>query len=58
MHAHPGGAMVLDETHGRRHRTCALPDRQIAAQAKSFENEGGFTERLYRVRSAVRRNQN
>ena len=36
---------------------CALLDRQIAAQAKSFENEGGFTERLYRVRSASRKNQ-
>jgi four helix bundle suffix protein len=36
---------------------CALLDRQIAAQAKSFEKEGGFTERLYRVRSAARRNQ-
>jgi four helix bundle suffix protein len=36
--------------------TCALLDRQIAAQANAFENEGGFTERLYRVRSAVRRN--
>jgi four helix bundle suffix protein len=28
---------------------CALLDRQIAAQAKAFETEGGFTERLYRV---------
>jgi four helix bundle suffix protein len=34
---------------------CALLDRQIAALAKSFENEGGFTERLYRVRSENRR---
>jgi four helix bundle suffix protein len=33
----------------------ALLDRQIAAQAKSFETEGGFTERLYRTRSANRR---
>ncbi len=33
---------------------CSLLDRQIAAQAKAFENEGGFTERLYRVRSAKR----
>ncbi|HET8760524.1 MAG TPA: four helix bundle suffix domain-containing protein [Nitrospiria bacterium] len=31
-----------------------LLDRQIAAQAKSFETEGGFTERLYRTRSAKR----
>lgn len=34
----------------------ALLDRQIAAQAAAFENEGGFTERLYRVRQN-RRNQ-
>ena len=35
---------------------CALLDRQLKAQAKSFETEGGFTERLHRVRSARRRN--
>jgi four helix bundle suffix protein len=35
--------------------TVALLDRQIAAQAKAFESEGGFTERLYRVRSSARR---
>lgn len=33
---------------------CSLLDRQLAAQAKSFEDEGGFTERLYRVRSQNR----
>lgn len=33
---------------------CSLLDRQIAAQAKAFETEGGFTERLYRVRSEKR----
>ncbi len=33
---------------------CSLLDRQIAAQALAFENEGGFTERLYRVRAAKR----
>ena len=33
---------------------CHLLDRQIEAQAKAFESEGGFTERLYRVRSARR----
>ena len=33
---------------------CALLDRQIAAQAKAFEAEGGFTERLYRVRAGTR----
>ena len=35
----------------------SLLDRQIAAQAKAFENEGGFTERLYRVRTARRSQQ-
>jgi len=29
---------------------CYLLDRQLAAQAASFEKGGGFTERLYRVR--------
>ncbi len=33
---------------------CALLDRQIAALAMTFEKEGGFTERLYRVRRAAR----
>ena len=33
---------------------CALLDRQLASQAAAFEREGGFTERLYRVRSARR----
>lgn len=35
---------------------CALLDRQIAAQAAAFEKEGGFTERLYRIRSQRRQN--
>jgi four helix bundle suffix protein len=34
---------------------CALLDRQISAQAAAFEQEGGFTERLYRVRQERRR---
>jgi len=34
---------------------CSLLDRQIKAQAQAFETEGGFTERLYRVRCANRR---
>jgi four helix bundle suffix protein len=34
---------------------CTLLDRQVAAQAKSFEEEGGFTERLYRTRVDRRR---
>lgn len=34
---------------------CALLDRQIASLAEAFEQEGGFTERLYRVRSERRK---
>ena len=34
---------------------CALLDRQVERLAKDFENEGGFTERLYKVRTAKRR---
>jgi four helix bundle suffix protein len=33
---------------------CSLLDRQLQAQAQAFEKEGGFTERLYRVRSQRR----
>lgn len=32
----------------------ALLDRQVGAQASAFEQEGGFTERLYRSRRANR----
>jgi len=34
---------------------CYLLDRQVERLATDFENEGGFTERLYRVRNAKRR---
>ena len=33
---------------------CSLLDRQLASQEKAFMEEGGFTERLYRVRSQRR----
>lgn len=33
---------------------CSLLDRQLTALATAFETEGGFTERLYRVRSQKR----
>lgn len=33
---------------------CHLLNRQVGAQAAAFEKEGGFTERLYRVRSQHR----
>ena len=32
----------------------SLLDRQLAAQARAFETEGGFTERLYRTRKKRR----
>jgi len=35
---------------------CTLLDRQVNRLAEDFEKEGGFTERLYRVRSTKRRN--
>ena len=34
---------------------CYLLDRQVAAQAAAFTEEGGFTERLYRIRSQNRK---
>ena len=34
---------------------CSLLDRQLAAQATAFEQEGGFTERLYQRRQSKRR---
>jgi len=34
---------------------CSLLDRQVERLAQDFENEGGFTERLYRVRSEKQR---
>ncbi len=33
---------------------CYLLDRQLTAQAEAFEREGGFSERLHRVRTARR----
>jgi len=36
---------------------CSLLDRQVASLAADFEDEGGFTERLYRVRTEKRRKQ-
>ncbi|HET9742349.1 MAG TPA: four helix bundle suffix domain-containing protein [Terriglobales bacterium] len=33
---------------------CGLLDRQLASLAAAFEREGGFTERLYRMRTLAR----
>lgn len=35
--------------------TCNLLDRQLAAQAEAFQKEGGFTERLYKMRKGHQR---
>jgi four helix bundle suffix protein len=35
---------------------CYFLDRQVERLAQDFENEGGFTERLYKVRTEKRRN--
>ena len=37
---------------------CYFLDKQVARLAEDFKNEGGFTERLYRIRSRKRRNHN
>lgn len=36
---------------------CYLLDRQLEAQAHAFENDGGFTERLYRTRQQKRKHE-
>jgi four helix bundle suffix protein len=56
LHAAPGypeisanAALILVEV------SCALLDRQLSSLARKFENEGGFTERLDRVRTERRK---
>jgi four helix bundle suffix protein len=39
------------------HQSCYLLDRQLDALEQAFVEEGGFTERLYRVRTASRHRQ-
>jgi four helix bundle suffix protein len=51
----PDSVFVANAALSLLNLACYLLDRQIAAQAKAFEEEGGFTERLYRVRSSRRR---
>ena len=53
----PAAALAANATLSLLNLCCHLLDRQLAAQAAAFEQEGGFTERLYRVRSAARRKQ-
>ena len=51
----PSSGLVANAALSLLNLCCYLLDRQLAAQAKSFETEGGFTERLYRTRSGKRR---
>jgi four helix bundle suffix protein len=51
MEAFPSSALVANATLSLLNLCCYLLDRQLASQAHAFETEGGFTERLYRVRS-------
>lgn len=51
----PSSVFVANAALSLLNLCCHFLDRQIMAQAKSFENEGGFTERLYRVRSTRRK---
>jgi four helix bundle suffix protein len=52
----PGSAeLVANAALSLLNLACHLLDKQLAAQEKAFVEEGGFTERLYRVRSAWRK---
>ena len=50
-------ALVANAALSLLNLACYLLDRQISAQAEAFENEGGFTERLYRIRTQKRKKQ-
>lgn len=47
-------ALVANAALSLLNLACHLLDKQIAAQEKAFLEEGGFTERLYRLRGARR----
>ncbi len=50
----PYSALVANAALSLLNVCCHLLDRQIEAQADAFRAEGGFTERLYRVRKRER----
>jgi four helix bundle suffix protein len=52
----PSAVLVANATLSLLNLCCYLLDRQIESLAKTFEKEGGFTERLYRMCSNIRRN--
>ena len=47
----PSAQLVANAALSLLNLACYLLDRQLQVQAATFECEGGFTERLYRVRS-------
>jgi four helix bundle suffix protein len=51
----PSSAFAANAALSLLNLACHLLDRQIAAQAERFEKEGGFTERMYRVRASRRK---
>ena len=53
----PSAALAANAALSLLNVCCHLLDRQLQAQADTFEREGGFTERLYRTRQARRRGQ-
>ncbi len=50
----PSSTLVANAALSLLNLCCYLLDRQLTAQAKAFEMEGGFTERLYRIRQERR----
>jgi four helix bundle suffix protein len=46
----PESVLVANAALSLLNLCCYLLDRQLATQAEDFEKEGGFSERMYRVR--------
>jgi four helix bundle suffix protein len=46
----PTSAMIANAALSLLNLCCYFLDKQLASQAEAFEKEGGFTERLYRIR--------
>jgi four helix bundle suffix protein len=51
----PFAEIAANGAHALTGVACVLLDRQVDRLARDFETEGGFTERLYRVRKEKRR---
>ncbi len=51
----PDSVLVANASLSLLNLCCYLLDKQLSAQAEAFEKEGGFTERMYRIRTQRRR---